>query len=60
LIATLIVGGIMLILPYTPLSGLLGFTPLPVSLLLALGGIAVLYVASPELAKRFFYKRVRL
>jgi Mg2+-importing ATPase len=60
LIATLIVGGVTLILPYIPLSGLLGFTPLPISLLFVLGGIAVLYVASSELAKRVFYKRVRL
>ncbi|MBC8249305.1 MAG: magnesium-translocating P-type ATPase [Anaerolineales bacterium] len=60
LIAALIVGGVTLVLPYTPLSGLLGFTPLPTSLLLVLGGIAVLYVVSSELAKKFFYQRVQM
>jgi len=60
LIAALIVGGVTLVLPYIPLSGLLGFTPLPTSLLLVLGGITVLYVVSSELAKKAFYKRVQI
>jgi Mg2+-importing ATPase len=59
LISALIVGGVTLILPYTPLSGLLGFTPLPLSPLLALGGIAMLYIATSEVVKKFFYARTR-
>jgi Mg2+-importing ATPase len=59
LIAALIVVAVTLLLPYSPLSGLLGFTPLPLPVLLVLGGIAVLYIASSEVAKRFFYQRVQ-
>jgi len=59
LISALIVAGVTLILPYSPLGGLLGFTLLPIPLLLTLGGIAVLYIASSEIAKKIFYKRVR-
>jgi Mg2+-importing ATPase len=60
LIAILIVAGGTLILPYLPLSRLLGFTPLHVTLLLALGGITVLYAATSEVAKMVFYKRMRV
>jgi len=59
LIATLLVAGVTVVLPYSPLSRLLGFTPLPLSVLLTLGGIAVLYIASSELAKKAFYRWVR-
>jgi len=59
LISALIVAGVTVVLPYSPLSGLLGFTPLPIPLLLVLGGIAVLYIASSEMAKKVFYKRVQ-
>jgi Mg2+-importing ATPase len=59
LIAALIVAGVTVVLPYSPLSGLLGFTPLPISLLLVLGGITVLYIATSEMTKKIFYKRVR-
>ena len=60
LIATIIVAGATLVLPYSPLSGILGFTPLPISLLFVLGGITVLYIATSEMVKRVFYARVRL
>jgi len=59
-ISTLLVAVVTLVVPYLPFSGLLGFTPLPISLLLALGAIAVLYVASSELAKKAFYSRVQI
>jgi Mg2+-importing ATPase len=49
-----------LILPYSPLSGILGFTPLPLSLLLVLLGITVAYITASEVAKRVFYGRVQL
>ncbi len=55
---TLLVAGITLALPYTPLAGLLGFAPLPLSYLLAIFGIIALYFLSAELAKRWFYKRI--
>jgi Mg2+-importing ATPase len=59
LISALIVAGVTVALPYSPLSGLLGFTPLPISLLLVLGSITVLYVASSEMTKKVFYKKVQ-
>jgi Mg2+-importing ATPase len=58
LIGVLLVAGVTFVLPYSPLSGILGFTPLPISLLLTLASITVLYVATSEIAKRIFYRRV--
>jgi P-type Mg2+ transporter len=54
---TLLVIAITLALPYTPLAGPLGFTPLPVTYLLAIGVIVGLYFASAEITKRWFYRR---
>jgi Mg2+-importing ATPase len=44
-------------LPWLPLSGVLGFAPLPGSLLAAVAAIVLAYVASAELAKALFYRR---
>lgn len=55
LIAIAAVGGVTLMIPYSPLTRLLGFTSLPVSLLLALGSITMLYVMTSEVAKKMFY-----
>jgi Mg2+-importing ATPase len=60
LIGTLIVAAVTLVLPYSPLSGVLGFTPLSLSPLLVLGVITLLYVLASETAKRVFYTRVQL
>jgi Mg2+-importing ATPase len=60
LTGTLVVAGVTLVLPYSPLSKVLGFTPLPLPVLLVLGFIALLYVLASELAKRAFYTRVQL
>jgi Mg2+-importing ATPase len=49
------VGATTLILPYSPLGPLLGFVPLPLSLLLVLGAIAVFYVLASEAVKKVFY-----
>jgi Mg2+-importing ATPase len=59
MIGTFIVAGITLILPYSPISKSLGFTPLPISLVFGLLGISVLYIIATEFAKRVFYKRER-
>jgi Mg2+-importing ATPase len=59
MIGTLIIAGITLILPYLPLSKSLGFTPLPISLVFGLLGIAALYIIATEFAKRVFYRRER-
>jgi len=52
---TLLVIVIALTLPYTPLAGILGFTPLPFTYLLLIFGIVVLYFVSAEFTKRWFY-----
>ena len=44
-----------LILPYSPLAGLLGFSPFPLDFLFILAGIIVLYLLCAEIAKRWFY-----
>jgi len=58
-LATLVVIGFALILPYTPLAQILGFAPLPLTFLLLLMGILALYVAGAELIKKTFYKHVK-
>jgi Mg2+-importing ATPase len=58
LIATLLIVVVTILLPFTPLAGLLGFQPLPIAILLVIGMIVVLYMIAAEVAKRAFYKRV--
>jgi Mg2+-importing ATPase len=58
-IASLVVGVITLLLPYSPLGGVLGFTPVPLLTLLALLAILALYITTAEIVKRFFYKVVK-
>ncbi|MFA6217968.1 MAG: magnesium-translocating P-type ATPase [Candidatus Omnitrophota bacterium] len=60
LMATLLIFAITLFLPFSPLSGLLEFQPLPLSFLLMLGAILIGYIVSTELLKRVFYARVKL
>jgi hypothetical protein len=48
---------VTLALPYSPLSDLLGLTPLPISSLLLLGFITLLYAGASELTKKFFHAR---
>lgn len=57
LAVTAAVFAISLWLPYSPLAGLLEFTPLPLPTLLVLFGIMALYFLSAELVKRWFYRR---
>ncbi|HEX7976524.1 MAG TPA: magnesium-translocating P-type ATPase, partial [Anaerolineales bacterium] len=45
-----------LALPYTPLAGVMGFQPLPPFFLVAVFAIVVVYFASAELAKRWFFE----
>jgi Mg2+-importing ATPase len=57
--STLAIALITLSLPFIPgLNAMLGFTPLPWGLLLAMIGITTVYVLLNEIAKRFFYRRV--
>ena len=59
LIAVLVISVVTVLLPYSPLSPVLGFVHLPLVPVLALGGIAMLYVFGSELAKKVFYYRVQ-
>jgi Mg2+-importing ATPase len=58
LIATLLIVVVTILFPFTPLAELLGFQPLPMTILLVIGMIVVLYILAAEMAKRSFYKRV--
>jgi Mg2+-importing ATPase len=58
LMATLLIVAVTTIFPFTPLTELLGFRPLPMTILLAIGMIVVLYIIAAEITKRSFYKRV--
>jgi Mg2+-importing ATPase len=58
-IATLGIVGVALVLPYTLLGNLFGFTPPPVLFILVMAIIVVTYIASGEVVKRIFYKRVK-
>jgi Mg2+-importing ATPase len=57
LAATLLIVAVAIIFPITPLAELLGFQPLPMSILLVIGMIVALYMIAAEITKRFFYKR---
>lgn len=58
-LATLFVAGATFLLPLTPLGEVFGFTPLPISFLLLMGAIVVLYVILAEILKRVFYRKVK-
>jgi Mg2+-importing ATPase len=58
-VATAFVGLLVILLPYSPVAGLLGFTPLPPVFLVALALIVCAYVALAELTKTIFYRIVK-
>jgi Mg2+-importing ATPase len=49
-------GIITLLLPYLPFNNILNITPIPPLILLALLGIAILYIITTEIGKHYFYK----
>jgi P-type Mg2+ transporter len=55
MLVTLLVAAVALVLPYTPLAGIMGFTPLALSTLGLIAGIIILYFIAAELVKRWFY-----
>jgi P-type Mg2+ transporter len=59
LIATLLIVGVTLILPITPLAKVFEFHLLPFSFLPVLGIIVVLYIMVAEVAKSIFYRTVK-
>jgi Mg2+-importing ATPase len=56
--ATLAIVALALVLPFVPLGGLFGLVPLPPRFLAILVLIVAAYVASAELAKAWFYRRL--
>jgi Mg2+-importing ATPase len=59
-ISSLIMFVITLILPYTPIGKLIDLVPLPLTTMFALICIIILYGTANELAKYFFYRKIKL
>jgi len=59
MIATFAIVAVTLIIPYTPLAGLMGFVPLPAWILLVIGAIVAAYIVTAEIAKKIFYRIVK-
>ena len=59
LVATLLTVVVTVVLPFTPLASIFGFTRLPLLFLLLIAIIVVLYIVSAEVVKNIFYKRVK-
>jgi P-type Mg2+ transporter len=59
LIATLSIAVFTLILPFTPLGAVFGFSPLSLSTYFLLLLIVVIYIIAAEVTKTIFYKKVR-
>jgi Mg2+-importing ATPase len=57
LISTLVLIPLIFVIPFVPHVGVLGFVPLPATLLATLAGITALYVLATEVIKRWFYRR---
>jgi P-type Mg2+ transporter len=57
--ATISIVIVTLLLPYTPLAGLLGFQALPMEFLLVLAALVGLYILCAEIVKQVFYSHVR-
>jgi len=50
---------VTVILPFTPLAEIVGFTPPSISLFLLIVIIVFFYIITAEMAKRVFYKKVK-
>ena len=59
LMATLIVAGVTLIFPFTPLGRIFGFVPLPLSFIVIMLAIVALYMVTTEVVKKIFYQKVK-
>jgi Mg2+-importing ATPase len=47
------------VLPFTPLGAIFGFSPLPFSFLLFIAVIVILYIFTADMVKTVFYKKVK-
>ena len=57
-IATLVVAGSTIVLPYTPLGALFGLVPLPWYFMVTLVSITALYLLTSEVVKRMMFARL--
>lgn len=57
--ATLAVIALVHLIPFSPLAGILGFKPLPLTFLIAMWIIVGLYVLGAEFAKKIFYSKIK-
>ena len=57
-VATLVIVLAALIFPYTPIGPIFGFVPLPVSFLMMMGLIVILYIVMAEFVKKVFYQKI--
>jgi Mg2+-importing ATPase len=57
--ATLAIGVLTLLLPFTPMGELFGFGSVPLSFVAAMGAILALYIGAAEIAKPIFYRQTR-
>jgi Mg2+-importing ATPase len=55
--ATFAIVAVTLIIPYTPLAGVLGFAPLPARFVVIMLAIVAAYLFSAEMVKQVFYRR---
>jgi len=58
LLTTLLIMGVVAVLPLTPLGAILGLVPLSLSYYGAIGLIVFLYIVCVEIAKKVFYSRI--
>lgn len=58
LLTSLGIVGAAMVLPFTPLAAMLGFTPLPPEFFGLLAGLMVVYLTLVEIVKRWFYQRM--
>jgi Mg2+-importing ATPase len=59
-LATVAIVAATLVLPYTSLGTLFGFTPLPAGFMFWLAGIVLAYVVTAEITKAIFYRHVKI
>jgi P-type Mg2+ transporter len=59
LTATLLVMVVTLMLPFTPLGEIFGFSQLPIAFPLLIGIIVIMYMITAEMAKTVFYTKVK-
>jgi Mg2+-importing ATPase len=57
--ATLSIVVASLLVPFTPLATVFGFSRLPYMFLLLIGVIVILYIGAAEIAKKAFYRMVK-